>query len=65
MLRFTEGSAKSFFYGPAHVRFDVLPEAGGDGAYTGAEPDVITHLRSILPAEWADLPCFSDTTSRP
>jgi hypothetical protein len=31
-----------------------------NGAYTGAEPDVITHLRSILPAGWAATLCAVD-----
>jgi hypothetical protein len=31
-----------------------------NGAYTGAEPDVITHLRAILPAEWAATLCAVD-----
>src|SRR4051794_37003703 len=31
-----------------------------NGAYTGAEPDVITHLRAILPAGWAATLCAVD-----
>jgi hypothetical protein len=31
-----------------------------NGAYTGAEPDVITHLRSILPTGWAATLCAVD-----
>ena len=31
-----------------------------NGAYTGTEPDVITHLRSILPAGWAATLCAVD-----
>jgi hypothetical protein len=31
-----------------------------NGAYTGAEPDVITHLRAILPAGWTATLCAVD-----
>jgi hypothetical protein len=31
-----------------------------NGAYTGAEPDVITHLRALLPAGWAATLCAVD-----
>lgn len=31
-----------------------------NGAYTGTEPDVITHLRAILPAGWAATLCAVD-----
>ena len=36
-----------------------------NAAYTGSEPDVITHLRSVMPAEWQATLCAVDgaTTS--
>ena len=31
-----------------------------NGAYTGGEPDVVSHLRSLLPRDWASTSCAVD-----